>query len=83
MRSLLLALLFGCGLGIQATYSQRIGVYGPPGSRDKDGNTFFAIDSRTPEQQLFPAEWFSNLPKGGCGWQKVRLARKLLIGGFL
>ncbi len=44
----------------------QIVVYSPPGSRDKDGNTFFAIDSGRPQQQLFPAEWFSNLPKGGA-----------------
>ncbi len=66
MKRLLRALLIGFGLAIQASYAQTFAVFTPPGSRDHDGNSFIPIDRARPQQQLFPAEWFSQLPKGGA-----------------
>jgi PEP-CTERM motif len=43
-----------------------IGIYVPAGSRAQDGDSSFDGSPGYGYQQLFPADWFADLPKGGA-----------------
>ena len=47
------------------TNAQLTTIYTPPGSHFVDGNSSFDGSPGYGFQQVFPAEWFSDLPKGG------------------